>query len=102
MGVLSLLLGGLGVFPVIYDNFVRFRQVYVSVSLYIYSIEEPGAVGDTGCAAWGLADPLPLHSFFSPSSFFCVGVVWVGRGGIWLGYMLHVCYTISNRCCQSA
>ncbi len=67
----------------------RFRWVYVSVSLYIYSIEEPGALGDTGSGAWVSADPLPLRSFFSPSSFLVRGR---GVGGVgW--YMLHICYT---------
>ena len=70
MGVLSLLLGGSGVFPRIYDNFVRFGWVCSCVSLYIYSIEEPGAMGDTGCAARGLADPLPLPSPFLSLFFF--------------------------------
>ena len=64
-----------------------FRQVYVCVSLYIYSIEEPGCLGDTGSVGRGLADPLPLHSFFSSSSFLREGVVRVGRGGICYGYV---------------
>ena len=90
MGVLSLLLGGSGVFPVIYDNFVRFRQVCLCVSLYIYSIEQPGAMGGTGCAAWGLADPLPLHSFFSSSSFFLRGRGVGGVGGMYGICCVHV------------
>ena len=74
----------------------RFRQVYVCVSLYIYSIEQPGPMGDTGCAAWGLADPLPLSLSFSSSSFFLRGR---GVGGV--GGMVGICckhVTLSRSC----
>ena len=98
MGVLSLLLGGSGVFPVIYDNFVRFRQVCLSVALYIYSIEEPGPMGDTGCAAWGLADPLPFSLSFSSSSFFQRGRGVGGEGG-----MVGICckHVALSPCCPA-
>ena len=70
----------------------RFRQVYVCVSLYIYSIEEPGAMGDTGCAAGAFADLIPLHSSFSSSSFFQRGRGVGGVGGmVW--DMLQACCT---------
>lgn len=89
MGVLSLLLGGLGVFPRFYDNFVRFRQVYVCVSLYIYSIEQPGCLGDTGCGARGLC-----RSHTSPLLLSSPLLFQRGRGVGGEGWdMLHVCYT---------
>lgn len=98
MGVLSLLLGGSGVFPRIYDNFVRFRQVYVSVALYIYSIEEPGCLGDAGSGDRGLADLLPLSLSFSSSSFFLRGRG-VGGEGWYVWDMLQACYI--SHCCPA-
>ena len=72
---------------------MRFRWVYVCVSLYIYSIEQPGCLGDTGCAAWGLADPFPLSLFFSSSSFFLRGRGVGGEGVVYVTCMLH-CYLL--------
>ena len=88
MVVLSLLLGGSGVFPRIYDNFVRFGWVCSCVGLYIYSIEEPGCLGDTGSVGRGLADPLPLHLSFSLPLLFYVRA-WRGWGGVYVAGMLH-------------
>ena len=69
----------------IYDNFVRFGQVYVSVALYIYSIEEPGAVGDTGSGAGAFADPIPPSSPSLPLLLFQRGRGVGGVGGMY-GY----------------
>lgn len=91
------------VFPYLFDTFTSymwfyglhnwgFGEVCLSVALYIYSIEQPGAVGDTGCAAGSYADPLPLHSTFSSSSFLECGRGVGGEGAVCMEYvasMLH-------------
>ena len=77
---------------------MRFRWVYVSVALYIYSIEQPGGLGDTGSGVRGLADLIPiLYPLSSPLLF------QRGRGVGGEGWdMLRVCYTLGISPCLLA